>query len=308
MVKLNKSKIKWLINQVVKYKRSPSEVASIYGLSVRRVQQLVKQYRDTKKYPELIGSRRPKNFLSETQKNAILEAYNDTRLSARLLYYELKSRGCQVPKNKLYKFMLEQGLVKENPHKKKQRKRCRYERKHTGSLVHTDYHRKNINSKHCILWVDDASRFILSGGEFDKATEKHAEETFLQAQQKMQEVNWRIQQVNTDRGSQFYGNKIGKKSKGISQFEKFLKQHNVKHIVSRANNPQTNGKIERRWLEYDRHRHRFNTLQEWINWMNNRLTTALDIKNYETPKKAFYRKLPNILALFLKQKENDSNE
>ena len=52
-------------------------------------------------------------------------------------------------------------------------------------------------------------------------------------------------------------------------------------------------KVERRWYEYDRHRWRFKTLQEWIDWYNERLTTALDIEHYETPNEAFVRKLPN---------------
>jgi hypothetical protein len=46
-------------------------VASVYELSVRGVQQLVKEYRDTGKMPELIKDRRPKTFLSQKQKGAV---------------------------------------------------------------------------------------------------------------------------------------------------------------------------------------------------------------------------------------------
>jgi len=165
MVKLNKSKIKWLVRQVVKFGKKPSEVAVVYGLSARRVRQLVQHFRVTGKMPELKNERRPRTFLSAEQKEAIDRAFNETRLSARLLYFELKARGKKVPKNKLYEYLKSKGLVKPSPKKQKQRKRCRYERKHSGSLLHGDSHRTSIKHPYCILWMDDASRKILAGKE-----------------------------------------------------------------------------------------------------------------------------------------------
>ena len=53
MVKLNKSRIKWLVKQVTREGKKPSQVASVYNLSKRRVQQLVKIYKETGKMPEL---------------------------------------------------------------------------------------------------------------------------------------------------------------------------------------------------------------------------------------------------------------
>ena len=88
-----------------------------------------------------------------------------------------------------------------------------------------------------------------------------------------------------------------------TDFSKFSKGINL--IPSRIKNPQTNGKVEGRWYEYDKHRWRFKTLQKWIDWYNERLTTALDIEHYETPNEAFVRKLPNLVALFWRHIENE---
>ena len=49
-------------------------------------------------------------------------------------------------------------------------------------------------------------------------------------------------------------------------FERFLLSVGVKHVPSRVGNPQTNGKLERHWREYDRHRWRFNSLKEYVEW------------------------------------------
>ena len=163
MTKLNKKRIKWLVDQVTKHDKKPQEVASVYNVTERRVQQLVQEYKETKKYPELKEARRPKTSLTIEQEQLIELAYLETKLTPRLLYFELKRRGAYAPKNKIYSFMKSKGWVLGEPNKQKKRKRCRYERKYTGSLFHADYHRKDEDSPHCIFWLDDASRKILSG-------------------------------------------------------------------------------------------------------------------------------------------------
>ena len=303
MTKLNKKRVKWLVDQTIKHNKKPKEICSVYNLTARRVQQLAKSYRETKKYPELKRNRRPKTYLSPEQEQIIEAAYKDTLLSPKLLYFEIKRRRGYAPKNKIYIFMKAKGWIKDEPNKQKKRKRCRYEREHTGSLIHADYHRKTENDPHCIFWLDDASRKILSGGEFENPNAENAISTFKQAEKKLDAYDWKIQQVNTDRASVFVSNK----NEGMSEFEKYCESKGTQVIPSRIKNPQTNGKVERRWYEYDKHRWRFKTLQEWIDWHNERLTTALDIEHYETPNEAFVRKLPNLAGLFWRLTENGEN-
>ena len=63
-------------------------------------------------------------------------------------------------------------------------------------------------------------------------------------------------------------------------------ENGIRFIPSRKNNPQTNGKVERFWLEYDRHRWRFKDIHEFISWYNNRIHGALWIEIGETPEDA----------------------
>ena len=288
MTKLNNTRIKWLVRQVTRFGKKPSEVAPVYDLTARRVQQLVRHFKETGKMPQLNKSRRPRTFLTEEQKEAIDKAFQETKLSARLLYYELKARKANVPKNKLYEYLKQKGCVIPNPNKQKKRKRCRYERKHSGSLAHGDWHRTTEDHPYCILWEDDASRRILAGGEFRSANARNSSKTFKEAVLEAEKYNLLIRQVNTDRGSVFMSNK----EEGSAEFQKLLVKLGIKHVPSRVNNPQTNGKLERLWHEYDKHRWRFKTLQEWIDWYNNRLHGALKLEWAETPNQAFIRKLP----------------
>jgi len=43
----------------------------------------------------------------------------------------------------------------------------------------------------------------------------------------------------TDRGSQFYANEGEHKEKGQSEFERFLSEKEIHHILCRVNHPQT---------------------------------------------------------------------
>lgn len=92
--------------------------------------------------------------------------------------------------------------------------------------------------------------------------------------------------ILTDRGSQFYAVKCDEKLKGLTAFEKHLIEHEIKQIIGRANHPQTNGKIKRLYRTIEEKIHRFNSLNELIQWYNgNRPHVPLNIKNLETPTK-----------------------
>src|SRR5659263_534861 len=71
----------------------------------------------------------------------------------------------------------------------KKRKRCRYERDHSLSLLHADY--MENEGIHVIAYEDDASRKILSIGEFNNATTDNALEVLKIAEKEVMEVNGR---------------------------------------------------------------------------------------------------------------------
>ena len=145
-----------------------------------------------------------------------------------------------------------------------------------------------------------ASRMILAGGEFSAATSDHAIETLGEALMVAKRWNLTVREVNTDRGAQFYANPRQGSDPGLGRFQEFLERQGIRHVVSRVNNPQTNGKAERLWLEYDKLRWRFATLAEWIEWKNDEVHGALWA--LETPREAFQRKLPpeSLLGLHMR--------
>ncbi|RKY41124.1 MAG: hypothetical protein DRP85_07155 [Candidatus Makaraimicrobium thalassicum] len=83
----------------------------MYKVTERRVQQLVKKFNETKRYPVLKKNRRLKTYLTEEQKDEIDKAYKKTYLNPRMLYYELKLRKHYAPKDKIYEYMKNYGLL-----------------------------------------------------------------------------------------------------------------------------------------------------------------------------------------------------
>ena len=304
MTKLTPYKIKRIVNDKEKNRRTNREIATRMKVSERRVQQIYREYRKTGEYPVLNKNRRPRKELSLEEKQAIDDAWEKTQLGATFLRYYLKRHyELDLSHNRIHRYLLETGKAKQDPKKQKKRKRCRYEREHSLSLIHGDWYEPDWNKEiKLIAWLDDASRNILAAGEFPDATSKNTIETFKQAENEAAKWNGKILAVNTDRGSQFYSNTVGKRGRGRSKFELYLKAQGIKHIPSRKKNPQTNGKIERWFQTYERHRKRFGDLREFIDWYNNMMHGELNREWAETPNEAFIRKLhPEvILGLFLK--------
>ena len=223
---------------MVKHNKKTSEVASVYGITSRRVRQLVQSFRETGKMPELKIHRRTKTFLSQKQVNIINHVFNETKLGPRLLFLELKKRGFKIPKQKTFEYLKEKGLVIPTPSKQKKRKRCRYERKHSGSLLHGDSHRTSVSHPYCMLWMDDAFRKLLSGVESKTSmTNRRSISTMKEAIKAAWEYNVIVRQANTDRGSEFYSNKKRMNPGSKSDFERYLVSAGVKHVPSRVGNP-----------------------------------------------------------------------
>jgi len=75
--------------------------------------------------------------------------------------------------------------------------------------------------------LDDSSRYIRAGDEFDAATGENSigiVEAVLNGHGGIR----KMEQVITDRGSQYYANKKYKHGESESKFEAFLKGHGIK--------------------------------------------------------------------------------
>ncbi|HLD07330.1 MAG TPA: IS481 family transposase [Candidatus Nanoarchaeia archaeon] len=294
MVKLkNKKRLEWCLKRYANGGASQKDLAKMLDVTPRRFRQLYMYYTTRNSLPRIGQSLgRPKKLLDPLSKQLITETHGKYCLNA--VYLEkviFAENNIRLPHNTIHAVLKQEGLAKSEPNKQKRRKAyIRYEREHSLSAVHSDWHEPSGGPKVCAI-EDDSSRKILSGGEFDEATTENTIHLMEEAIGKTQHLG-KIRECITDHGTQYFANKRDKEGNAEHAFEAFLKGHNIKPILCRYKHPQSNGKIERWWGIYKTHRKRFNTFQEFIAWYNNRPHGSLNLRRAETPEQAFWRRLP----------------
>jgi transposase InsO family protein len=310
VTKLTDRRIEWLIRQAegrARPRETVGQMAARWGVTPRWLRKLLQRWRQSGVVPRLNPRRRPAGPPLTPAEIAAIEAeHRRSPRGATKLWKALAKQGIRLPHQKVYLYAKSRGWAVPNLRKQRPRGRCRYEREHTGSLLHTDFHRTSLDPPHVILYEDDASRMVLAGGEFAEQSTDHAIEVLEAALAMAASWGRTIREVNTDRGTEFFvSEKSDRPEPTAGCFQEHLAKRGIRHVVSRVQNPQTNGKIERLWYEYDRHRWRYVRLGEFIDWYNGEIHDALWLEMYETPQEAFQRKLPPevLLGLHLRHVE-----
>jgi len=289
MVKLNERKIRWIIQQKLGG-RGTGEIALIQRVTRRRIEQLWQTYRRTGILPTLKKPGRPSKAPVNLRDAAlILETYDKLKVNALTLEHVLRDTyGVKLPHNRIHMILKEAGRALPQPSKQRRRKWVRYEREHSMSLWHMDW-KQLPDSRWWIAAEDDASRLIMGYGVFQEATAEHTIHILKQAITK----HGCPRELLTDRGSQFYANEGERREKGISQFEAYLAEQGIKHLLCRVSHPQTNGKLERIYGVYEQKQHQFKSVDEYVHWHNEiKPHLSLNIETLETPIQAFHRKQP----------------
>jgi len=262
--------------------KSSYQARKFADVTVRRVDEIWKEYLTTEEIP-LIGKSagRPMIPIEDWERELVKRFYEKYRVSAdtleRLIERDEKKH---LSHYKIHKILLELGYAEKKQNRDKRKKDWkRYERMHSLTAVHIDWH---YNGR---VWVfaviDDASRRILTVIECSSPTTKRSIEGMIKALE-----FGKIAQCISDHGAQFMNN-----MEGYSEFQEFLKLAGIKHIKCKIKHPQSNGKVEK-WFEcYDKHRKAFQTLEEFIHWYNEvRPHRSLNFEALETPKEAYERK------------------
>jgi len=237
MKKLNKRKIKWIVRQMEKRELGAYSIAKMQNITPRWAREVHKKYKDFKDPVLLPCGRKPK-AISEEERKLVIDAFKEFRVGATMLEQILDEKGVHINHNRIHRILLEECLAKQEPKKKKTRKWVRYERKHSLSLVHSDWF--EFKGWKVMLIEDDASRFVTGYGKFKHATTENAIKVFKKS------LKWGIpKQFHSDHGTQFVAVETESKKRGESEFGKMLKSYEVQQIFARVKRPQANGKMER---------------------------------------------------------------
>jgi len=258
------------------------QTRKIAKVSVRRVDEIWKEYLMTGEIPIIgKGVGRPMIPIEDWEKELVKKFYEKYRVSAGALEKLIeRDEKKHLSHYRIHKILIEVGYAEKKVKKDVRKKKWkRYERMHSLTAVHIDWH---YNGRRWIFAViDDASRMILAEIECSSPTTKKSIEGMEIALK-----YGKIEQAISDHGSQFMNN-----MEGYSEFQEFLKLNEIKHIKCKIKHPQSNGKIEKWFGCYDKHRKVFKTKKEFLYWYNEvRPHRSLNFEMLETPKEAYERK------------------
>jgi len=266
---------------------STNHIRKKFKVSERRVNQILQYYYEHDEAPRLSNRQgRPKRPIMSEEEEMVKEAYATYRFSASLLRPIIKrDYDKDISHHRIHKILVKNKLAvplnKEVIRKKKIR---RYERRHSLSLLHIDWHQRPNDGDYVFAVEDDASRALLSLIECDSPTVERSINGMDEAL-----LNGSVKQVLSDNGSQFTCNHPGHRESSV--FENYCVSMGLKHIRTKPKHPQSNGKVEKWFDTYERHRDAFSTKEEFLHWYNHiRPHTALKWSELETPWQAFERK------------------
>jgi putative transposase len=280
-MKLNNTKVLELLrkknNGLSSYKTRKA-----FGISERRVNQLWREYCLNGVVPRLKRPGRPSKPLEAWEVSLVKEAYKKYGASASILEkLIMRDYNQHIPHNRVHKILLQEGLANKGDYVKRKKDWIRYERRHSLTAVHVDWHQRPNDGCWVFAVEDDASRALLTLFECNSPTTEASIDGLKTALKYGQ-----IRECISDHGCQFTSNNEGK-----SQFKEFLDSKGIKQILCRIKHPQSNGKIEKFFHLYENHRDKFDSADQFKHWYNQvRPHLSLDFSRLETPWKAFQRK------------------
>ena len=228
----------YVYNYSKKRGQSNKQIAIDLKISISTVKRVWMYYLDTGEKLLLKNGVRRMKEIKDYEEKIVIRAYKDQRVGARRLEKILdQDYGIHIPHNRIYRILLKNNMANENEKKKKPRKKwIRYERKHSLSLLHLDWHTSEYNGKEVCVVMDDESRKILTVGEFENEKQEHVIKLMDNVLKEYSHI-MEIREILTDRGSQFYANKRDKNNEANNNFEKYIKEKVTMHIVSRPHHP-----------------------------------------------------------------------
>jgi putative transposase len=232
--------------------------------------------------------------LSADLEQRILELRQRLGAGAEAIAHVLRvTDGLSIATNRVHAILQEHKHVTENPNKQGRRRPwVRFEREYAGVTVHMDWYH-NEQGQQVLAVEDDASRRVFDMIEIDSSSASQSVDLLNSVRDDL-DAPVPILEVITDHGSEFVNPRQDTRPSLDHEFEGYLHENDIKHTLCKVGRPQSNGKIERFFQTYDKHRWRFGTLSEFLTFYNEeRPHMSLDWDNLETPADAFDRLLPS---------------
>jgi transposase InsO family protein len=185
----------------------------------------------------------------------------------------LNQQGLKVSSGSTYTILKRNGLITKPYKPRRRRTFIRFTRQHPDSLWQTDI--KYYGSEYLIAFLDDCSRYLPGANLYSEATT----DTVLETLEEALSAGRTPKQILSDHGTQYWSND------GPGRFTNYCTEHGIEHILGSTGKPTTQGKIERFWQTFELYYPRFNNMNRFIEYYNQKPHRSL---NYKTPQQVYF--------------------
>jgi len=187
--------------------------------------------------------------------------------------YLCQQEGIKVSSGSAYLILKRNGLITKTYKPRRQRTFIRFARQHPDSLWQTDI--TEYGNQYLIAFLDDCSRYVPAVSLCPQATTDNVLETLENALS-----NGRTpQQILSDHGTQYWSND------SPGRFTSFCAKQGIEHILGSTGKPTTQGKIERFFQTFQRFYPRFNDVDHFRRYYNDKPHRSL---KYRTPAQIYF--------------------
>ncbi|MEM2905705.1 MAG: hypothetical protein QW587_08235 [Candidatus Bathyarchaeia archaeon] len=111
--RLDERKARWVIREKQRRALTNRAIAFLQGVSVRRVEEAWRQFKQSGLTPSLKKPGRRREDIPLEVKGRVAEAYLSHRVAARMLEGLLRREGVKLSHNRVHRVPVEEGLARE---------------------------------------------------------------------------------------------------------------------------------------------------------------------------------------------------
>ena len=115
MKKLNKKKIKWIVEEVERRELGVWTIARVQNITKQHAYRVAKKYKNSE--PELKKCGRKPKQITDEERKTVVQAYYEIRASATMIEQYLDKKSIHIGHNRIHRILLAAKLAKEDHRK-----------------------------------------------------------------------------------------------------------------------------------------------------------------------------------------------
>ena len=227
------------------------DIAKIFNVTPRRIQQILKDDSEDS------DDKKNEDMDHETEKQ-IMSLWSNYKIGSRTMYYYLRSQGFRVSYYQIYNFMRNNNMIRSRDKQNRELMELK-----PFESIYLDYYQPEISKPYAVVLTDWATRKIIAMVEGHRITK----ELLASCLSSLKEIS-----MNTDLGDSKLSLRSGILSivYSTTDLPKYMQSLGIGKVIIDKGGNRIHLSLSKLWQIYEKYRDDFSSVQEFVNWYNNR--------------------------------------